>query len=229
MAQELRQTRKSEETRKDSAWKKESTLSLRGVKEPDDLQELINDIKETSSESIQNMKVTQRAILSRYPWSTWTIDAWVDCGYITRIAEDSLSWYLDLLQHLLHTADTLTWQEAKREIDFRVKELGLIRTSTNRLLCLCKTYIYLREASETRWTSSKLEKKKVQDLTKEIKSLKGGGGGSVCSKCKTGLHGDAPCPWSKLTAKKAQAQARKFLVNMAKGEVNSTGGGDGSE
>ena len=173
------------------------------------------------------MKITQRAILSNYPWSLWVIDAWVDCGFITWVAEDSLGRYLELLQHLLHTSSTISWAEAKREIDFRVKEFGLIRrTSTNRLLCMCKIYIYLRDAADSRWTSSKLEKKKVEELTKQLTSYRGG---TICSKCKTGLHGDGPCPWSKLTAKKAQAQARKFLVNVAKGEGAQAGAEEGSE
>ena len=122
VAHELRQSRRSEETRKDSSWKKESTISLKGIKDAEELKGLINDIKETSPETMEAMKITQRAILSRYHWSAATVDAWVDCGFVTRTAEASLKWYIELLQHLQHTANTQSWTEAKKEMDFRVKE-----------------------------------------------------------------------------------------------------------
>jgi hypothetical protein len=177
--------------------------------------ELIQDIRETKEESVATMKLTQRAIFSRYAWEEGSKDAWVDCGFITKTAECGLQWYLELLDHLLHTANTQSWEEAQREIDLRVKEITLIRrVSANRLLCLCKIYIYLREAAEQNWASAKLERKRMEELTRRMKTVEGG---KVCPKCKTNVHGEQACPWSRLSSKNAQKAAQKALTNLAKG------------
>jgi hypothetical protein len=223
--QELYQARTNNETKKDYDFKKETITSSRSIKNVQDLRQLIKDIEKTSPKSMKAMKVLQRCILARYNWPTTLKNSWIDCGYVTKIAECSLRWYLNMLQHLSYTASEQGWSEAKRELDMRNKDISLIRrTAPNRLYCLADIYIYLREANHVDWLSDRLEKERMEAVSEELRTLKAT---KICGKCLTFLHGDTTCPWHKHPDKKARAAAQKVLLNMAKGVT--PGGKDDEE
>jgi hypothetical protein len=119
---------------------------------------------------------------------------------------------------LVLTAARVSWIEARKEIDFYVKEIGMLRvTAPNRTVCLCRIYVLLRDGSDSSWRSAKLENRRVIALTKALATIKGPQE-IICSKCGTGIHGTNPCAFGKLSDKKAKSAGRKVLLRWAEGD-----------
>ena len=85
--------------------------------------------------------------------------------------------------------------------------------------CLCRIYAFLRDSHENSWRVPKLEAAKLTALTQTVASGHGAAallaGVVSCRKCRTGVHGDGPCPFSSMTDPNARKAARKLLREMA--------------
>jgi len=231
-----------DDIRRDLKWSNASRNALRGVRTESDLRELLKDVLSLQSGAIRNVITAQRTVLMRQPWSKEIVDAWSYGGYISCISRLSLSHYIDLLQHLVQVTMESSWLIAKKEIDYYVKRMVLIRNnSQSRLVALCRIYILLRDSAEASWRSNKLEAEKMVDLYQMMESFSGGGAprmkdelkvgtnSSVCSRCSTSLHGAAPCPWSHLGVTKAKKAGRDALKNLALGKAINLGGKEGKD
>ena len=175
------------------------------------------DIEAIKWNRIDTMRAQQNAIVSHLYWSQDRIDAWSTGGYLAKICERTIEWYVKFIQHLIVLATTVSWDEANREREHFIREIGMLRSNaSNRVRLLCEIYIYLRESNENRWRSEKLESQRVLNLLSTQLP-------TPCRKCGLLIHGTAPCAWERLTDEEARKMGRQLMMKWANGD---TGGGD---
>ena len=154
-------------------------------------------------------------------------------GLITRISRDAMDFYVNLHFHLASQALEAQlrgydgWKFIKRDVLHHTEALEELRTLyDSRLQAMCAIYIYLRDGMKGGWHNASLQAARDLEMwtapatrsrtptiteTEEEEAL-------VCPKCGTNaIHGTnkANCPWKLASAKKAKAEAQKFIRNMA--------------
>ena len=66
---------------------------------------------------------------------------------------------------------------------------------------------------------SQVRQERLIQLSKDLTFLRSGGSSKDgCDKCGTNLHGEHPCPFGKLSNKKARTEGRKALQQLAEGK-----------
>ena len=129
------------------------------------------------------------------------------------MARDSLDCYYLLVQHLGYVEGNSGWKQAKGEIDFHVTKFSRIRGNANyREECMFKTYAYLRDAQAADWSSSKLDRAKIESIQQELQSIRTQSSW-LCPKCKQVLlhTPDAPCPFKEKPNKEAERLGRAMV------------------
>jgi hypothetical protein len=210
---------------KDSLWKARSRTSLLMIKTEEDMCERLNEISGLPEEMFENQVHRFSAILSSLHWSPEAIHAWASCNWFLRLGKDTLENYVALHLHLVTLSNNESWSYAQEALKYYAMKLGQFRkTSTSRLLCLIKIYIFLRDARKNDFYSPKLQEKRNQAMMTKISTLETGvspGGGSGgkhgCKKC--GLEhpgGVKKCPLKGLSDGEAKKRVEKFLAALAK-------------
>ena len=92
---------------------------------------LIGDVLSHKSQALKDVITQQRTVFMRFLWTEEMINGCCTGGYITRISQASLDYYLDLLQHLSLVSMKSNWSIAKTEIDHYVKKFTMIRNSAH--------------------------------------------------------------------------------------------------
>ena len=133
--------------------------------------------------------------------------------------------------HLVTLSNTEGWDYAQESLKHHGNKLAEIRKlAPSHLLCLVKTYIYLRDAQKVDFYSPKLQEKRNKAMLAKIVSLKGGGSGPVntgkntCKKCGGEVHlgGVKKCPFRALSdsdAKKRMGQLMGALAKLSPDDV----------
>ena len=219
--------------RQDMKWHHASKNALHGIKTSADLHDHLEDLQDIQHTVMSRVVQNQRTILSKLGWKDETLTAWTTGGYYTILSRRTLELYMSLLQHLIRVENTHSWEITKLELTHHNKKLVNARAmGGSRVETMCDIYIYLRDLSDTSWSTPVLADKRVQQLVLQMQDVgpicgaarpgtpRGGGNPPLCKKCGTYLlHGDDPCFWSHLTMKRAKKAARIAMQRLGKGEA----------
>ena len=222
------------EVKRDLKWAKGSQNSIRSVKNPEDLQDFLNNVLAVQDTAMKTVMTNVKMVLAKQPWPAMSIESWSFGGHITVLSRRSLGLYVGWLQHLRQVSVDVSWSLAKKELKYVDKKIALIRAnSPTRLSAMLRIYIFFRDNHKADWRFPKLEAEKIVDLCKKVEAWTGSDqeetkeaetnpnlshreGIKLCRKCQTILHGNAGCPWSALSSTKAKKAARDFMKKMAK-------------
>jgi hypothetical protein len=183
----------------------------------------LNDLAGLPEEMFENQVHRFSAIFSRLHWGPETIHAWSCCNWFLRIGKDTLDNYVALHLHLVTLSTNESWGYAQEALKHYASKLAQFRkTSTSRLLCLIKIYIFLRDARKSEFYSPKLQEKRNRAMLAQIAGLSPNGGeqdlggrGGGCKKC--GLEhagGKNNCPLKMLNDKDARKRVAQFMAAL---------------
>ena len=213
----------SERVRVDHGWRSARRISLNAVKNAEQLQTQYGNLTDISDEVVSHFVQITLAILQAGRLTDYAAEQWSQNGFYSRLVRDSVTWYTDLHLHLLNIHLSHGWERVQVELKYHSNKLGMIRTSaSNRLVCLCKTYCYLRNGKRSQWTNDDLLSKRIDYMSLSIN--KAGkripkkevveGNPNLCRKCRTNCHGpDVPCPWKNLKDADARKAASAWMLN----------------
>jgi hypothetical protein len=208
---------------KDTLWKTASRTSILTIKSEEALRKRLTEFSGLPEETFENQVHKFSAIFSKLHWGPETIQAWSCCNWFLRIGKDTLDNYMALHLHLVTLCTNESWTYAQESLKYHAAKLSQFRkTSTSRLQCLLKIYIFLRDARKNEFYSPKLQEKRNRAMEAKIAGLETGGGGeqgaskNLCKKC--GLkhaRGVKKCPLKGLSNSKARKRVAKFLTALA--------------
>jgi hypothetical protein len=136
----------SDRPQKDSLWKAASRTSLLTIKTEEGLQERLNKLASLvlPEEMFENQAHKFSAIFSKLHWGPERVHAWLCCNWFLRIGKDTLDNYVALHLHLVTLSNNESWTYAHESLKHYASKLAqFCKTSTSRLLCLFKIYIFL--------------------------------------------------------------------------------------
>lgn len=222
----------------DNGFRDNTRNVLLKIKTEDQLKEIINDLQGDYHNLLGIFRGNLSGILQQaYGHKTVEeCDALAQASMIYRIGRDTLERYQSLLLHLHGTTAQDGWNETKAQLKFHGDKMAKIRTKYQyRETVLCKLYIYLRDAMNKNWSSTKLVQDQMRRLREQVTS--GISPGKVtpqtnisgaedsetvlqvysCQHCKSGLHagGRKICPFKADTAAMARKKARQAMKIMA--------------
>ena len=205
-----------ERVRVDHGWRSKSRVSLQGIKSRDQLESQYNNLLDTQDDVLVAFYASTAAILEAGGMTESMAEQWSQHGFYARVARDGFAAYIKLHLHLLTDGMTHGWDHVTAELDYHCNKLWMICvTSGNRLICLCKTYCYLRNGVTAKWTNNDLLRKQMLRLAGSSQKS-GPKGPSLCKKCKSALHDPSvPCPWKSLSDANARKAAADFLARPA--------------
>ena len=126
----------------------------------------------------------------KLPWGPETIHAWSCCNWFLWLGKDTLENYVALHLHLVTLCTNKSWAYAQESLKHYTSKLAQFwKTSTSRLQCLVKIYIFLRDAWKNEFYSPKLQEKRNRVFIAKIAGLETGLGveyglhKSGCKKC----------------------------------------------
>ena len=215
-----------ERVRVDSGWQHSRRISLHAIKSADQLQEQYGNLTDIAEEVLSHFVQSTLSILQAGHYTDYVAEQWSQNGFYARIVRDSLRFYMDLHLHLLNICLAKGWEQANLDLKYHGNKLWMIRAPAgNRLVCLCKTYCYLRNGKKNSWVNDDLLSKRMDFLQKTI--AKAGGGPRIpknegkpvvnetlCRKCRSNCHSlDIPCPWKNLKDADARKAAAAWMAN----------------
>ena len=215
----------SERVRVDHGWRSMKRISLHAIKGADQLRTQYGNLTDISDEVLSHFLQSTLAILQAGRMTDFAAEQWSQNGFYWRLVRDSLTWYTDLHLHLLNINLNHGWERVQVELKYHCNKLWMIRSSaSNRLVCLCKTYCYLRNGKRNHWTNDDLLSKRIDQmsmlLTKQPKRNQGvpgdkmDAGANLCRKCRTNCHAaDVPCPWKNMKDADARKAAAAWMLN----------------
>jgi hypothetical protein len=209
---------------KDSLWKAASRrTSLATIKSEEGLRERLNEFGGLPEEVFETQVNRFMSIFSQLHWAPESVNAWACNNWYLRIGKDTLDNYVALHLHLVTLSTNEGWTYALESLRHYTTKLAQFRkTSTSRLHCLLKIYIFLRDARKVDFYSTKLQEKRNRAMLAKISGLETVGGGvdgsrQGCRKC--GLAhggGNQKCPLKGLSPVEAQKRMSQFLRKMGK-------------
>jgi hypothetical protein len=193
------------------------------IKSEEGLNERLTEFAGLPEEMFENQVHKFSAIFSKLHWGPETIHAWSCCNWFLRIGKDTLENYVALHLHLVTLCNNESWTYAQEALKHYASKLAQFRkTSTSRLLCLIKIYIFLRDARKSEFYSPKLQEKRNRAMLAKITGLETGGGGdhqgghrNGCKKC--GLEhagGVKKCPLKGLSDGEARKRVAQFMTAL---------------
>ena len=216
----------NERVRVDTGWRSARRISLQAVKNAEQLQAQYGNLTEIADEVLSHFNQSTLSILQAGHLTDYVAEQWAQNGFYARIVRDSMVFYTDLHLHLLNIHLTHGWERVGVDLKYHCNKLWMIRSSAgNRLVCLCKTYCYLRNGKRNSWTNDDLLSKRMDHLhltlTKQGKRHQPGSQAdkgqlqdALCRKCHTNCHGpEVTCPWKNLKDSDARKAAAAWMVN----------------
>jgi hypothetical protein len=221
---------------KDSLWRTAGRTSILSFQTSDALQERIGEFAGIPEEMYETQVHRFRSIFGKLHWSDDRILAWSTNNWFLRIGKDTLDHYVALHLHLFTLSNTEGWTYAQEALKhYGAKLLQFRRTTTSRLICLLRIYIFLRDARRNDFHSAKLQEKRNHAMLAKISALElvGGKGGPTSHKCKKcGLEahpgGVTKCWFRNLPDAEAKKRATKLMTKLGKmssDEINALVGG----
>ena len=215
----------SERVRVDHGWRSTKRISLHAIKGAEQLRTQYCNLTDISEEVLSHFIQSTLAILQAGRLTDYVAEQWSQNGFYWRLVRDSLTWYTDLHLHLLNINLNHGWERVQVELKYHCNKLWMIRTSaSNRLVCLCKTYCYLRNGKRNHWINDDLLSKRLDQMsllfTKQPKRNQGAqgdkldAGANLCRKCRTNCHApDVACPWKNMKDADARKAAAAWMLN----------------
>jgi hypothetical protein len=177
IAEDKRTDWSEDRPRRDVQWRANNRTSLLSIKTQAGLQERHGSFQGLAEEMFETQVHLFEAVLGRLHWSPAMVRAWSQSNWFLRIGKDTLDHYMALHLHLVTLSNTEGWDYAQESLKHHGNKLAEIRKlAPSRLLCIVKTYIYLREARKVDFYSPKLQEKRNKAMLAKITTLEGGGG-----------------------------------------------------
>jgi hypothetical protein len=130
------------------------------IKSEEGLSERLTEFAGLPEEMFENQVHKFSAIFSKLYWGPETVHAWSCCNWFLCIGKDMLENYVVLHLHLVTLSTKESWIYAQEALKYYASKLAQFRkTSTSRLLCLIKIYIFLRDARKNEFYAPKLQEK----------------------------------------------------------------------
>ena len=134
----------SDRPQKDSLWKAASRTSILTIKNEEGLRERLSEFGGLPEEMFENQVHKFSAIFSKLHWGPELVHAWSSCNWFLRLGKDTLDNYVALHMHLVTLCNNESWAYAHESLKHYSTKLAQFRkTSTSRLQCLIKIYIFL--------------------------------------------------------------------------------------
>jgi hypothetical protein len=210
----------SDRPQKDSLWKAASRTSILTIKNEEGLRERLSEFGGLPKEMFENQVHKFSAIFSKLHWGPELVHAWSSCNWFLRLGKDTLDNYVALHMHLVTLCNNESWAYAHESLKHYSTKLAQFRkTSTSRLQCLIKIYIFLRDLRKNDFYSPKLQEKRNQAFIAKMAILEAGGGAEPqkhgCKKC--GLDhpgGVKKCPLKGLSDAEARKRVAQFMTAL---------------
>jgi len=177
--------------REDFQWKQANRTSLRSVSTHEKLVRRLRDLQSVKNQSLQNVLMTQRAVLEETGWETIYVQAWTQLNLYYRISTDTLDSYIALHSVLVALSQEHGWAYAQEALEFHVDKMSSLRSAAmSRLQALVAVYIYLRDAQANQFSSPRLQEKRNQAFQSKLEELqvqadlRSRAASALCPKCK---------------------------------------------
>jgi hypothetical protein len=211
---------------RDPYFKSKARNSLKELKSLADLQERLATLQFNSDLVLAQVQSNIKAVLLGENFSYPAAGSYAASSPYLKISQASLEAFTNLHMHLVGVSLNRGWEFAQMELEYHTKKLAAIRAVyQTRLQIVCHVYCYLRDQSKAGWQSLAIQGLQLKTLMSQLDepSTAGnlacgpGGGFTGCIHCKSCLHvgGRANCPWSRLSAKKAQTSAKAAYRKVA--------------
>lgn len=200
---------------KDLQWRSAKRTSLAGVKSEEDLAHLLERLMEEQHEILEKRTNTITSVLVNH--AGWTVDKAILHGklcLINRLSQDTYSFYLGYVIHLLRTSVREGWAAAEVEIKLFLEKTDSARgNNVSRLCALAEIYCFIRDLQKNRWRSLQLLERRMVTRLSTTPSQ------SACGHCGF-MHpgGKKKCPLRHLKQSVAQAKMLEFLQKSFEGE-----------
>jgi hypothetical protein len=220
MTEDRRNDWTSDRPQKDSLWKATSRTSILTIKNEEGLRERLSEFAGLPEEMFENQVHKFSAIFSRLSWGPETVHAWSCCNWFLRIGKDTLDNYVALHLHLVTLCNNESWAYAQDSLKHYGTKLAQFRkTSTSRLQCLIKIYIFLRDSRKNEFYSPKLQEKRNRAFIAKMATLEAGGGTEShkhgCKKCGLDHSGGVKkCPLKGLSDTEARKRVAQFMTAL---------------
>jgi hypothetical protein len=198
----------------DDGFQNKSRVSLRGVKNLEQLHTLEQELGQAIPREIANMKLAFGAALHPLCWTDAQEDTYLLGGHYPYISIMIMRYYSDLVRELARRS-VHGWARVKVDIDYFVKQLLALRTNvTTRFLVMVKTYIFLRDQQHESFNTIDRVNSQMNALYARLEASSSapaeadGTSVSMCQNCKQkGLHkgGRKQCPFRDLEAGSARS------------------------
>jgi hypothetical protein len=207
----------------DEGFQSPSRVSLRGVKNLEQLHTMEQELGQAIPHETRNMKLAFGAALHHLGWTDSEEDMYLLGGHFPYISTMIMRYYSDLVRELARRAGN-GWARVKIDIDYFVKKLQAIRINgSTRFLVMVRTYIFLRDQQHVNFASIDRMTSQLNGLYDKMNagasaSTEAAVPGSMCQKCKQkGLHkgGRPACPFRDLgdaSARSAGTLAAKLCI-----------------
>jgi hypothetical protein len=191
----------------DEGFQNPSRVSLRSVKNLEQLHTLEQELGQAIPSETENMRLAFGAALHHLGWTDAQEDTYLLGGHFPYISIMVMRYYSDLVRELARRS-VHGWARVKIDITYFVKRLQSIRSNGNtRFLVMVRTYIFLRDQRHANFESIDRMSSQVNALYARLESSGNpqpeteGTSVSMCQKCKQkSLHkgGRRSCPFKDL-------------------------------
>jgi hypothetical protein len=216
---------------RDTGYNSKSRVSLRGVRNLDDLQTLEQELGLAIPAAFENMKLAFGASLDPLGWTASQEDTYLLGGHFPYIGMMSMRYYSDLVRELARRAPH-GWARVKVDIDYFVTQLLRIREiGRSRFLVIIRTYIFLRDQQAVGFATIDRMNAQLTSLYERLGAAESReaapetAGASMCQKCKQkGLHkgGRRGCPFKDLDDTPARKAGTFAAEQCATGGATKT-------
>jgi hypothetical protein len=211
----------------DNGYASPRRISLKQVKDVEGLHELEREVGRSIPSAIENMELAFGSALDSFGWTDEDLERYMAGGLMPFLGIHTMRLYADLIRELAcRIVDG--WDRVKMDIKYFCNKLALIRANApSRLLCMCRTYVFLRDQKANNFTSLDRYGSHFNALYTLLKEQREGEPSVSCAKCKQKHHhpgGRAVCPFKDVTDAKARQAgtlaAAKVAGGMSKSKAN---------
>jgi hypothetical protein len=191
----------------DEGFQNPARVSLRGVKNLEQLHTLDKELGQAIPNEVANMRLAFGAALDHLGWTPGQEDTYLVGGHFPYISYMIMRYYSDLVRELARRAVD-GWARVKVDLTYFVKRLQSIRShGSSRFLVMIRTYIFLRDQQHVNFESIDRMSSQMNALYAQMEASSRtpteSEGGTMCQNCKQqSLHkgGRPACPFRDLSA-----------------------------
>jgi hypothetical protein len=202
----------------DPYYKGKSKNGIREIKMQEDLQERLNNLQAKASLVLAQVENNIKAVLLAENSSYHSAGTFASSSPYLKISQASLEAFVGLHMHLFLVCLNCGWEYARLELEYHTKKLASIQAVYQTCLqIICHRYCYLRDQKKSGWQPLAVQGLQLGNLMDQIgdSSASSDFPSALCGcmYCWSSLHsrGQANCPWSRLSSKKAQTLAKAAM------------------